>query len=153
MSIIAPSRPLYSTRGSRGLTARAVRFGCATLLALAASLPAAAGEEAAQSLSYLPLDPPFVVNFAPDSDMRYLQITLQLTTRNPVVAELVKNNMPAVRNDLVLLFSDQDPKVLQTREGKEKLRQDALATVQQVITEEGGPPEVDAVYFTSFVMQ
>jgi flagellar FliL protein len=41
-----------------------------------------------------------------------------------------------------------------TREGKERLRAEALKTVQRVVGSGGGKPErVEAVYFTSFVMQ
>ncbi len=128
------------------------RLARAVALAIAASLPAAASAKGG-TVSYIPLDPPFVVNFSPDSDVRFLQVTVELTTRNPEVAELIKHNSPAIRNNLVLLFSDQDPAVLATREGKDKLRQDALNEAQQVITDEGGPADIEAVYFTSFVMQ
>ena len=39
------------------------------------------------------------------------------------------------------------------REGKEKLRADALAEIQKVMKAETGKPGVESVFFTSFVMQ
>jgi flagellar FliL protein len=42
---------------------------------------------------------------------------------------------------------------LNTREGKEKLREETLEEVQKVLLEETGEPGVDNVFFTSFVMQ
>lgn len=104
-------------------------------------------------LNYVPMDPPFVVNFNSDTDIRFLQITLEVGTRDPDMVELVKEQRPAIRNGLVMLFSNQDPNVLNTREGKEKLRSDALAEIQKVMKQETGRPGVESVFFTSFVMQ
>jgi flagellar FliL protein len=103
---------------------------------------------------YVGLDPPFVVNFEATQLVRFLQITVQLMTRNPETVELIKNNDPMIRNDLLLLFGGQKYDVIATREGKEKLRMDALESVRKVVKQAGGKPEhVEAVYFTSFVMQ
>ncbi len=68
--------------------------------------------------------------------------------------ELLKNNEPAVRNDLVLLFSSQDSNALLSADGKEKLRAATLDAVRKVIAAEGGnPKQVEGIYFTSFVIQ
>jgi len=104
-------------------------------------------------LSYVPLDPPFVVNFSADSDIRFLQITIEAGTRDPAVVEQIKEHRPAIRNNLVFLFKAQDPVVLDTREGMEALRKETLAAVQEVLKAETGSPGVENVYFTSFVMQ
>lgn len=105
------------------------------------------------ALNYVPLDPPFVVNFSASSDIRFLQITLEVGTRDPAVVELVKEHRPAIRNSLVMLFSSQDPHALNAREGKEQLRADTLAEVQKVLKAETGDVGVENVFFTSFVMQ
>ncbi len=110
-------------------------------------------EKARQRLAYIPLDPPFVVNFGPDSDTRFLQITVELGTRNPDAIDLIKHNRPAIRNNLVFLFSDQKAAELETRQGKSKLRENALLEAQKVLQAEAGIDGVDTVYFTSFVMQ
>jgi len=103
---------------------------------------------------YLPLDPPFVVNFDADQAVRFLQIAVQVMTRDPATLELLKNNDPVVRNDLLLLFGNQKYAQLATREGKEALRNQALDDLRKVITQAGGHAErLEAVYFTSFVMQ
>jgi flagellar protein FliL len=103
---------------------------------------------------YLGLDPPFVVNFEGEQSVRFLQVTVQLMSRDPATIELLKANDPVVRNDLLMLFSGQKAAAVSTREGKEALRTQALASVRQVISGAGGHAEkVEAVYFTSFVMQ
>jgi flagellar FliL protein len=61
--------------------------------------------------------------------------------------------MPRIRNDLLMLFSQQTVTGLSTLAGKQALEKAALASVQKVMTQETGKPGVDALYFTSFVMQ
>jgi flagellar protein FliL len=103
---------------------------------------------------FVELDPPFVVNFAPGSSSRFLQIAVQLMTRNPEMVEFLKRNTPIIRNDLLLLFGNKHPEEVATQEGKEALRAAALDSVRKIITDEGGKAEeLEAVYFTSFVMQ
>jgi len=104
-------------------------------------------------LNYVPLDPPFVVNFSADTDIRFLQVTLEVGTRVPEIVETIKEHRPAIRNALVMLFSSQDPYFLNTREGKEKLRGETLDEIQRVMKEETGSKGVESVFFTSFVMQ
>jgi flagellar FliL protein len=103
---------------------------------------------------YVALDPPFVVNFENDQQVRFLQVTAQLMSRDLPTIELLKANDPVVRNDLLLLFGGQKYSVISTREGKEQLRAQTLTAVRKVVAGAGGRPErVEAVYFTSFVMQ
>lgn len=102
---------------------------------------------------YVALDPPFVVNFADTGSARFLQITVEVMTRNPKVEEDVKRHMPAIRNNLVMLFSSQTTESVGTLEGKEALRDETLASIQDILETETGDPGIEAVYFTSFVMQ
>jgi len=102
---------------------------------------------------YLALDPPFVVNFQSDTAARFLQVGVQLMAHDQKVLDAAKASEPAVRNALVMLFSSQDAKTLISREGKEKLRSDALAEISKIVAERTKGATLDAVYFTSFVMQ
>jgi flagellar FliL protein len=103
---------------------------------------------------YVALDPPFVVNFDGEQVVRFLQITVQVMTRDPATVEVLKANDPVVRNDLLLLFANQKYDVVATRPGKEKLRADALTEIRHVVESGGGKADhVEQVYFTSFVMQ
>ena len=88
-----------------------------------------------------------------DRNMPGLQL-IQVMSRDPATIEIIKSNDPVIRNDLLLLFGNQQYSTVSTREGKERLRAEALKTVQRVIASGGGKSErVEAVYFTSFVMQ
>jgi flagellar FliL protein len=110
-------------------------------------------EEVVGPAVYIPLDPAFVVNFASGERARFLQITVEAMTRDPAMEEHIKKHMPVIRNNLVLLFSSQTYERVSTLEGKESLREEALEVMQAVLEEETGDPGVEAVYFTSFVMQ
>ncbi len=103
---------------------------------------------------YISLDPPFVTNIESDQAERLLQITAQVMTHDVPTSELVKANDPVIRNDLLLLFSDQKYTNISVVAGKEQLRAAALEVVRHAISTAGGKPEqVEAIYFTSFVLQ
>src|SRR2546423_6495915 len=82
--------------------------------------------------------PPFVVNFEGEQVVRFLQITVQVMTRDPATVEILKANDPVVRNDLLLLFGNQKYEVVASRAGKEKLRSDALTAIRHVVESGGG---------------
>jgi len=103
--------------------------------------------------TYIKVDPAFVVNFIGTDKARFLQITLEIMTRQPEMTAVVESHMPIIRNNLVLLFSSQSYDDLSTLEGKEALRESALQSIQEILEEETGDPVVEAVYFTSLVMQ
>ncbi|MCF6211260.1 MAG: flagellar basal body-associated FliL family protein [Gammaproteobacteria bacterium] len=102
---------------------------------------------------YIPIDPAFVVNFASQGRARFLQITVEVMARDPKVPEYIEQHLPVIRNNLMLLFSSQTYDSVNTLEGKEALREEALSVIQEILQEETGDAGVDAVYFTSFVMQ
>jgi flagellar FliL protein len=103
---------------------------------------------------YLALDPPFVVNFQADQLVRFLQVSIQVMSRDPKTLDLLKANDPVVRNDLLILLANQKYAAISTPAGKEQLRVDALAAIRKDLVQAGGDPKlVEAVYFTSFVMQ
>ena len=120
---------------------------------------AESAEKAAQPAAKLPavyvrLDPPFVSNFESRGAMRFLQVSVEIMTRDPVTADLIKLHDPMIRNDLLMLFGDQTYDTISTTEGKEKLRTDALESVRKVVSGEGGDgSRIEQLYFTSFVMQ
>ena len=103
---------------------------------------------------YITLDPPFVVNFEAESMVRFLQVTIGVMTRDPAIETLVKDNDPRVRNDLLMILANQSYDTVSTAEGKEALRKRCLESIRAIVREMGGDSkQVEALYFTSFVMQ
>jgi flagellar FliL protein len=164
---MAEAAPAESTPAPKGKMPLLIGIAAAVLLAggggayflLGKKAGAAPAEEApaevhkAASL-FVALEPPFVVNFERGAAARFLQITVQLMTRDPLMVEFLKSHDPIIRNDLLLLFAGQKVDEVATREGREALRESALQAVRKVIEAEHEKPEsLEAVYFTSFVMQ
>ena len=116
--------------------------------------PAKEEKHEALPARYITLDPPFVVNFQAEDSVRFLQITIGVMTRDPEMEKLVKDNDPRVRNDLLLILGNQSYATVSTLEGKEDLRKRSLEAVRAVVKDSGGEPaKIEALYFTSFVMQ
>ena len=129
------------------------------LMMLALSLPmAAVGEEAQEGgdkVSYITLSPPFVGNYGLDgsSKLKVYKADISLRVTGPEAAKAVKANDPLIRNQLVGLFTQQTSDTLGSVEAKEKLRQQALKQIQQVMSDETGKPMVDDLLFNNLIVQ
>ena len=127
-------------------------------------------EKVQKPLIYQDMVPEFVVNFGPGSKVRYLQVDLQVASRDPDAIEAVNTYRPVLRNDILVLLSGQNFEDLSSRNGKEALQQKLLNVINKIIVDamhkaeekEGattatqkeevkGP--IENVYFTSFIMQ
>lgn len=102
---------------------------------------------------FMPINPPFVVNFTHLGTLRYLQISLSVMYNEQRIIERVSEQLPAVRNELILLLSDQQFEKLSTAEGKEQLRAEMIAAINhRVLTPEDTNIQGE-VFITNFVMQ
>lgn len=115
--------------------------------------PAATAEPTKQPALYQDLAPAFVVNFNQNGRQRYMQVSVSLMARDQAQLDALKVHMPVLRNKLVMLFSGQSFDNLITPVGKEMLRQQATATVQELAKQETGEMTVEQVLFTNFVLQ
>ncbi len=117
-----------------------------------------AAEEAAPTKGpaiYQSLHPPLVVNFRDEmGDAHFMQITMEVMSRDQGVINSLRENIPVIRNGLILLYGQSVYEEVTTREGKEKMLADGLAEIQRIMTEETGDGSgVEAVYFTALVIQ
>ncbi len=120
------------------------------------------GEEAAEVAEpakgpaiYQSLHPPLVVNFRDEmGDAHFMQITMEVMSRDQDLINAVRENIPVIRNGLILLYGQSVYEEVTTREGKEKMLADGLAEIQRIMTDETGDGSgVEAVYFTALVIQ
>ncbi|MBM7059551.1 flagellar basal body-associated protein FliL [Pseudomonas sp. UL073] len=118
-----------------------------------AEAAAEAGAPVKQPAIYEVLAPAFVVNFSEGGRQRYMQVSIALMARDQAKLDALKVHMPVLRNRLVMLFSGQDFNNLVTPVGKEMLRQQATASVQELAQKEVGNTVVEQVLFTNLVMQ
>jgi flagellar FliL protein len=125
------------------------------LITAVVPVPSAAhegGEGGAKTVLYYAIDPPMVVNFEDGSVVRFLQITMEVMAHDQKAIDSVQKNMPLIRNNLLLLMSNRNYQSLMSREGKDKLRAEALAEIRSVQQKQGGG-DIDDLLFTSFVVQ
>jgi len=129
------------------------------LMVLALMLPMAATAEEAKEgvpkVSYISLTPPFVGNYALDGSpkLRVYKADVALRVNSDAAAASVRHHEPLIRNQLVALFTQQNLESLSNVESKEKLRQEALKQVQQVLETEEGKPLVDDLLFNNLIVQ
>ena len=102
---------------------------------------------------YFDFKPPFIVNYQVKGRQRFVQISISVLTRKSSVVDVLKKQMPLLRNNLLMTLSSQDFESLRTPEGKEALRQAMLDQIQKVVSQSTGEPGVEQVLFTNFVMQ
>jgi flagellar FliL protein len=124
------------------------------ITAIVPVMAAGKGEDksSAKPALYYAVDPPLVVNFEDGSAVRFLQISMSIMAHDEKAIDSVQKNIPVIRNNLLLLMSNRNYQTMLSREGKEKLRDEALAEVRAVQKKEGGA-DVDDLLFTSFVVQ
>lgn len=107
-----------------------------------------------QAAIYEVLAPAFIVNFANGGGRQhYMQVSVALMSRDQAALDALKEHMPLLRNQLVMLFSSQDFATLATPVGQEMLRQQATASVQALAQKELGKVAIEQVLFTNFVLQ
>jgi flagellar FliL protein len=126
--------------------------GLITAVVPVAAASSEGGEGGAKTAFYYAFDPPMVVNFEDGSVVRFLQISMEVMAHDQKAIDSVQKDMPLIRNNLLLLMSNRNYQALMSREGKDKLREEALAEIRAVQKKQGGG-EVDDLLFTSFVVQ
>jgi flagellar FliL protein len=131
----------------------------ALLLALTLPLLATAQEEEqpkegeAAKVAYIDLVPSLVGNYGAGPRLKYYKADISLRVSGPEAEEKVTRHEPLIRNQLVMLFSQQTDDSLGSADAKEKLRQEALKQVQQVLHSEEGKPLVDDLLFNNLIVQ
>ncbi|HED40306.1 MAG TPA: hypothetical protein ENJ13_07740 [Chromatiales bacterium] len=110
-------------------------------------------KESKEPAIYLAFESPFVVNFIDKNQIRYLQINVEVMARDQDVIDAISTHMPKIKNNFLVLFSDLDFEMITNAAGKQKLRDLALEELRSILKEEGSKNDVEALYFTGFVMQ
>lgn len=116
------------------------------------SEPAKPKEVAPAPPVFVTLDP-FTVNLQSEDGERYLQVAFTLQVASQEQVDQVKLYMPLLRSRMLLLLASKKASELATEEGKRKLQDEILALTKQPFAPKSKPQEVNAVFFTSFVIQ
>lgn len=96
-----------------------------------------AESEAEAGVKYIEMTPKFTVNLA--EPKKFLLINVQLLVEGAAAIEAVKKHMPALRHELIMLYSGRPSAELQTMEQREALRQETTTIVRETLEKmEGG---------------
>ena len=92
---------------------------------------------------------PFIANLADDGGRRYLKATFQIDFGKSDVPPAMQARLPQVRDLLLTLFTSKTFDDIRSPEGKQQLREEIIARVNQVLDRD----LAKAVYFTEFIVQ
>ncbi|MDP1664501.1 MAG: flagellar basal body-associated FliL family protein [Methylobacter sp.] len=87
--------------------------------------------EAEAGAKYMEMTPKFTVNLA--EPKKFLLINVQLLVEGAGTIAAVKKHMPALRHELIMLYSGRPSEGLQTMEQREALRQETTAVIRKTL--------------------
>lgn len=101
---------------------------------------------------YLGIDKALVTTVQGEGRQRYAQVYVSMEATDPEALTAAKLHMPLIRSQLVMVLGNSGFTELQTPQGRENLADTMLATVNQVLEQEG-EPAIERVLFRNFVVQ
>lgn len=114
-------------------------------------------EKPAEPPQYHSIGQKFVVSFRDQRSARFMQFDVEVMVRDKTVIDLIETHSPAVRSNLLMMFDNQNYDRMTTREGKNQLLIDITAdinsTLLSIVGEDELESDVEASYFTAFVIQ
>ena len=118
--------------------------------------------------NYYSLEPTFVVNVLDGTNLRFMQISIDVMSMDSKAIEAIQDHHAPIRHELLMLFAYRDLSEVMGIQNREQLRQEALKRIQDTLlkyahinsdakgeTEDGKkyPLGIQEVLFTSFVIQ
>ena len=110
-------------------------------------------EEPKEPAQYVGVPEKITSNVTGAKKTRTVQIQMSFLVRGDDSVDIVKDHMPRLKNDILMLLALESADDLRTPEGRVAFQQKSLETVQATLTEISGKPVVEKVLFISFVMQ
>jgi flagellar FliL protein len=105
------------------------------------------------SATYVAMPRPFVFNVMDGKRDRLVQIKVQLMVRGNDNETLAKKHIPLLEGTLVRVFGAASVAQLRNPEGKDQIREQALAALNKETKKLEGRELIDTVLFTGFVLQ
>ena len=108
-------------------------------------------ESAPPNIEYLEMTPKFTVNL--EGRKTYLLVNVQLLVEGDEHIEKIKQHFPALRHQLIMLYSGRPANELKTAEQREKLREETLITFRETLEKFSNSDGLRDVFFTEFLVQ
>ncbi|NLW04578.1 MAG: flagellar basal body-associated protein FliL [Pseudomonadaceae bacterium] len=113
----------------------------------------AAEEVTLSDTQYIPLKPGFVTNYGGPGRLKYVRVDMTLMVDGVSAQNVVQQQLPLVRNTIVLVLARQNENNVVTPNGQERIRQQLLQALHEALTLEVGQPLIVEVLFTNFIYQ
>lgn len=134
-----------------------MRFGAVlvvlALMFLAVPSVVVAEEVTLSDTQYVPLKPGFVTNYGGPGRLKYVRVDMTLMVDGVSSQNVVQQQLPLVRNAIVMNLARQSENNVVTPNGQERIRQQLLQTLNEALTFEVGQPLIVEVLFTNFIYQ
>ncbi len=102
---------------------------------------------------YTEFDPSFTVNIPGDEGQHYVDINIAVLSYDRDAHTLLRQYRPLLRNKILNVIGNRRFEELLAREGREKLLADVRTGMDDVFLREDRIVEIEALYFTKFLMQ
>ncbi len=106
-------------------------------------------ESAEPVIEYLEMAPKFTVNL--DKPNKYLVVNVQIMVEGEEYIEKVKKHLPALRHELIMLYSGRSATELQTMEQREALRTETKKIIITALEKHSNSDGFRDVFFTEFL--
>lgn len=101
------------------------------------------GNEPAEGINYIPVTPALIVNYGGPGRVRFIKAELSIRTETGEDAKEIMHHLPIIRDTLINILSAQTEESVNSPDGKEALRLQALAEINKAVhrAEYGPQPE------------
>jgi len=110
----------------------------------------AGDEEVEPVIEYIEMKPKFTVNL--DRPNKYLVANVQLMVEGEEYIAKVKKHLPALRHELIMLYSGRAASELQTMEQREALRTETKKSITKALDKHSNSDGFRDVFFTEFLV-
>ncbi len=110
-----------------------------------------AGDDAEEPIiEYIEMKPKFTVNL--EKPGKYLVISVQLMAEGEEYIEKIKKHLPALRHELIMLYSGRSSVDLQTMEQREALRIESKKAIEKALEKHSNSDGFRDLFFTDLLV-
>lgn len=102
------------------------------------------------TIEYIEMTPKITVNL--NKKNKYLVVNVQLMVEGEQYIEKIKKHLPALRHQLIMLYSGRSSLELKAMEQREALRKETKKMITKALDEHSNSDGFRDVYFTEFLI-
>jgi len=123
---------------------------CLSFLLISNTAYAGDEESVAPVIEYIEMKPKFTVNL--EKAGKYLVVDVQLMAEGEKYIEKIKKNLPALRHELIMLYSGRSSADLQTMEQREALRVESKKAITKALDRLSNSDGFRDLFFTELLV-